>query len=172
MGKALVTAVLLALLPWSSAQESGGHDPARETVARAAVEIAPGKAIALKWRTIAWSDEGAARMRADPAIRDQMNQRLPVGLQSELDTPVALSINGRRLEPDRYRFGLWMDEAGAYQFSLLLDHELVRFPLELVETDLRFPYLTFALLPAPEGGFALVVQWGGEYGRLRLELAR
>ncbi len=172
MAKSLLAAALLLLLPWLAWQERGGFDATRETVARAAIELAPGKSVSLQYRTIAWSDEGAARMRGDPAIREQMNQRLPVGLQSQFETPVALSIGGKRLEPDTYRFGLWMDASGAYEFALLVDHDYVRFPLDLAETEQRFPYLSFTLLPAPEGGFALLFQWGNEYGRLRFEVAR
>lgn len=159
----------LALLP---AVPQSGHDPARETPAGASVEVAPGRSLSLRWRTIAWSDAGTARMRSDPAVRKQGNERLPIALQSELVLPIAMNIGGRRLEPDTYRIGLWMDEAGAFDLSLLLDHEYVRFPLELAKSEVAFPYLAFSLLPAPEGGFALVFQWGDEYGRAVLVPAR
>ncbi len=169
---AAVAAALLLPAAWLATQERGGADPARETFGRTAVEVAPGKELSLHYRMIAWSEEGAARMRADPALRERMNQTLPVALQSKLVAPVALMVAGRRLEPDTYRIGLAMDEGGAYSLSLLLEQQYVRLPLELVETEQSFPYLTFSLLPAPEGGFALVVQWGSEYGRIVLGLAR
>lgn len=172
MGVRHVAAIVAcALVPWIAAQERGGADPTRETVVRTAIEIEPGREVVLEYRTIAWSDVAIANQRADPEARAQMNQRLPIGLQSKLTTPVALLIEGRRVEPDTYRIGVWMDEAGAHQFSILLDHEYVRFPLDLAETDQRFPYLTFTLLPASEGGFALIFQWGGEYGRVVLDVA-
>jgi len=169
---AAMAAALLLPTAWLATQERGGADPARETFGRTAVEVAQGKELSLRWRMIAWSDEGAARMRADPALRERMNQTLPVALQSQLVTPVALMAAGRKLAPDTYRIGVAMDEGGAYSLSILLDQQYVRLPLELVETEQHFPYLTFSLLPAPEGGYALVVQWGSEYGRLVLGLAR
>lgn len=171
-GRSLVAVAALVLCAGFVRQERGGADPTREGFARTAVELEPGRELSLRYRQIAWSADAVARQRADPAIRGQMNQRLPIALQSELETPVALSVGGRRLEPDRYRIGLWMDEGGAHDLSILLDHDYVRFPLELHETDQSFPYLTFSLLPAPEGGYALVFQWGGEYGRIVLDLAR
>jgi hypothetical protein len=168
----IALAALLALLPVVTWQDRGGADPAREGFARTSMDFSPGREIELRYRQLAWSDDAIARVRADPANRLRWNQSIPIALQSELKCPVALSIGGRRLEPDTYRIGLWMDEGGAFDLSILLDHDYVRFPLELAETDQRFPYLTCGLLPAPEGGIALVFQWGGEYGRVVFEFAR
>ncbi len=162
----------LAALPCLAVQERGGADPVRETFAKTAIDLDPEHQLSFRYRTIAWSAEGAARMRSDPAQREQMNQRLGVGVQSELTTPVALSVAGRRLEPGTYRLGLRMNAEGAYELTLLLEFEFVPVPIDLFETRQTFPYLTFCLLPAPAGGYALVFQWGTEYGRLVLELAR
>ncbi len=170
--KPFCAALLLAALPLLANQERGGADPAREGFARTAVDHSPGREIELRYRQLAWSDEAIGRVRADPGMRQRWNQSIPIALQSELSTPVALLIGGRRLEPDTYRIGLWLDEGGAFDLSILLDHDYVRFPLELAETDQRFPYLTWSLLPAPEGGLALVFQWGSEYGRIVLDFAR
>ncbi|MBM4014008.1 MAG: hypothetical protein FJ293_03465 [Planctomycetes bacterium] len=170
--KIIGVALLLAGLPLLARQERGGADPAREGFARTAIDHSPGREIELRYRQLAWSEEAIARVRADPGLRQRWNQTIPIALQSELSTPVALMVGGRRLEPDRYRIGLWLDEGGAFDLSILLDQDHVRFPLELAETDQRFPYLTCSLLPAPEGGIALVIQWGSEYGRIVLDFAR
>lgn len=158
---AAVAALLLVVTP--TGQQA---DTKRETFARSALELAPGKEVALRYRTIAWSMDGTKRMRQDAAVREQMNQRLQLATQTELTTPVPLSVNGRRLEPDTYRIGLAMNEAGAFEFTMLLDHETVRFPIELAESRISFPYLAFTLAPCEEGLFALIFQWGTEYGRV------
>ncbi len=158
----LVAAVALCAVQFQKRQA----DVTRETFARASLELATGQEVSLRYRTISWSSEGTRRMRTDPEVRGQMNRRLELGMQTEFKTPVALSLNGRRLEPDAYRIGLFMNDAGAYEFTMLLDHDTVRFPIDLSESRHSFPYLTFSLAPAEEGLFALVIQWGSEYGRV------
>lgn len=176
MSRAALAAAAFALallLPAQEAPPLRQADVTRETTARAALEVAQGKEIKLQYRTISWSAEAAKRMRNDPAVREQFNQRFALAFQSELSTPFALSIGGRRLEPDAYRVGLAMDDAGAWQFTMLLDHDTVRFPIDLSESPRspNFPYLTMSLLPAEDGLFALVLQWGKEYGRVVFTLA-
>ena len=162
----LAAALGLALFAAIGRQERQA-DAARETSARAALEIAPGKEVSLKFRTIAWSAEGTRRMRQDPGIREQMNQRFQLAMQTQLTTPVALSIQGRRLEPDSYRVGLAMNDAGAFEFTMLLAQETVRFPVDISDSRRNdFPYLDFSLVPCEEGLFCLVFQWGSELGRV------
>ena len=166
-------AVLLASpIPSSSApqdrpQDRPQADPSRETTARAALELAPGKEVSLEYRTISWSAEGMKRMRQDPEIRSQMNGRFQIGFQTKFKLPSALFLNGRRLEPDTYRIGLAMNDAGAFDFTMLIDQETVRFPVDLSESrGIHFPYLAFTLTPAEDAWFALVFQWGSEIGRV------
>jgi hypothetical protein len=163
---ALRWGVAAAALCAAAFQERRQADPVREAFARAALELEPGREISLRWRSLSFSVEGMRRMRQDSAVRDQMNQRFQLGMQTEFRTPVPLSIHGRRLEPDAYRIGLWMNEAGAFEFTLLLERETVRFPIDLSESRHWFPYLAFSLLPAEEGVCSLVFQWGSEYGRV------
>src|SRR5262245_58011942 len=164
---ALATAAALALALGAAIGQERGADASRETSARTALEVAPGKEVTLKFRTIAWSAEGMKRMRQDPAIRDQMNQRFQLGMQTEFTTPVALSLRGRRLEPDTYRVGLAMNDAGAFELTMLLDHETVRFPVELSDSRRDdFAYLDFSLVPCEEGLLRLLFQWGSELGRV------
>lgn len=151
----------------SAPQDRPQADPSRETTARTALELAPGKEVSLEYRTISWSAEGMKRMRQDPEIRAQMNGRFQVGFQTKLKLPNALFLNGRRLEPDTYRVGLAMNDAGAFDFTMLIDQETVRFPVDLSESrGIHFPYLAFTLAPAEDAWFALVFQWGSEVGRV------
>jgi hypothetical protein len=165
-------AALAALLLVTPLQErSRAADPTRETYLTTGFEMAERGAVSLRWRTIAWAPDVMRSMRRDPAQREQMNQRFALVLQSELKTPVALSLAGERLEPGSWRIGLFMDEAGAFQLTVLVKGETKRFALELSEARQNFPYLSFALTPAEEGLFALVFQWGSEYGRAVFEAA-
>jgi hypothetical protein len=166
-------AALAALLLLAPLQERPrAADPARETFLTTGLELPEKGAITLRYRTIAFAPESLRGMRRDPAQREQMNQRLGLALQSELKSPVALSLAGERLEAGSWRIGLFMDEAGAFDLTLLIQGETRRFPLALSESLQRSPYLTFTLAPAEEGLFALVFQWGGEYGRAVFEAAR
>jgi hypothetical protein len=165
---ALATLLLLAPVQ----ERSRAADPTRETYLTSGFEIPERGAITLRYRTIAWAPEVMRGLRRDPAQREQMNQRFALVLQTELKTPVALSLAGERLEAGSWRIGLFMDEAGAFQLTVLIGGETKRFPLDLSESRQSFPYLTFALAPAEEGLFALVFQWGTEYGRAVFEAAR
>jgi hypothetical protein len=161
----LAAAALLAAAP----PQEKPVDVTRETFARASIDLAQGaqrQELSLKYRTLAWSVENVRRMRQDPTVREQMNQRYQLALQSELVVPVPLALSGRRLDPDTYRIGIAMNEAGAWEATMLLDHDWVRFPIDLSESRHVFPYLAFTLAPTEEGAVALVFQWGSEYGRL------
>jgi hypothetical protein len=163
---ALALGLAAVLLAPAGSQQRPQADPARETVARAALDLGNGKEVRFKYRTLSWSADATRRMRQDPEQRRQMNQRFQLALQTELEIPVPVFLNGRRLEPDTYRVGLAMGDAGAFELTMLLDHDTVRFPIDLAESRISFPYLGFSLLPAEEGLFALVFQWGTEYGRV------
>jgi len=166
-------AALGALLLLAPLQERPrGADPARETALTTAILVGEQREVTLHYRTIAWSAESMQRMRRDPAQRDLLNQRFGLVLQSELETPVALTLGGMKLAAGKWRIGLFMDEGGAFQFTVLVDGETRRFPIDLSESRQTFPYLAFTLMPAEEGLFALVLQWGTEYGRVVFEAAR
>ena len=161
---ASLAALAVAVLPGS--QEKPQADPARETKARSAVDLGNGKEVRLVYRTLSWSADAARRMRGDVELRRSMNQRFQLALQTELELPVPAFLEGRRLEPGSYRIGLAMNDAGAFDLTMLLDHDTVHFPIDLAESRLSFPYLVMSLMPAEEGLFALVFQWGTEYGRM------
>jgi hypothetical protein len=168
----IVRAALAALLLVAPVQErSRAADPARETFLTTGFELPERGAITLRYRTVAWAPEKMREMRRDPAQREQMNQRFALALQSELKSPLALSFAGERLEAGSWRVGLFMDEAGAFQFTLLVKGETKRYPVDLSESKQNFPYLTFTIAPAEDGLFALVFQWGTEYGRAVFEAA-
>jgi hypothetical protein len=166
------SAALLAFLLGAPLQERPrAADPARETYLTTGLELPEKGAITLRYRTIAFSPDSLRATRRDPAQREQMNQRFGLALQSELKSPVALSLAGERLDAGSWRIGLFMNDAGAFELTLLIRGETRRFPLDLSESLQRSPYLTFTLAPAEEGLFALVFQWGSEYGRAVFEAA-
>jgi hypothetical protein len=166
-------AALAALLLLAPLQEHPrAADPARETFLTSGFELPEKGAVTFRYRTIAFAPESLRAMRRDPAQREQMNQRLGLALQSELKSPVALSLAGQRLDAGSWRIGLFMDEAGAFDLTVLIQGESKRFPLDLSESSERSPYLNFTLTPAEEGLFALVFRWGSEYGRAVFEAAR
>lgn len=162
-----------ALLLLAPAQDrKGAADPGRETFLTTGFEIGERGAVTLRYRTIAWSPESWKALRRDPEQREQMNRRFGVALQAELKTPVVLALGGRRLDAGSWRIGVVMNEAGAFDLTLLVDGETKSFPMDLSESRHSFPYLTFTLTPAEDGLFALVFQWGSEHGRAVFEAAR
>lgn len=166
-------AALAALLLLAPIQERPrAADPARETFLTTGLEVPERGAVTLRYRTIAFAPDSLRAMRRDPAQREQMNQRLGLALQSELKSPIALSIAGEKLDAGSWRIGLFMDEAGAFELTVLIRGEPKRIALDLSESSERAPYLTFTIAPAEEGLFALVFRWGSEYGRVVFEAAR
>jgi hypothetical protein len=161
---------LLLLAPRQDRRDGG--DSVRETFLTTGFEIGDRGAITLRYRTIAWAPESWKALRRDPEQREQMNHRFGLALQSELKTPIALSVGGRRLDPGSWRIGVQMNDAGAFDLTLLVEREMKPIPFDLSESRQVFPYLTFTLLPASDGLFALVFQWGSEYGRVLFEAAR
>ncbi|MFQ5584004.1 MAG: hypothetical protein ACE5GL_06175, partial [Calditrichia bacterium] len=65
-----------------------------------------------------------------------------------------------------HRLSLSLNQAGALEIAVLKDQEFHRLPMALAEGRRVFPFLLMSLTPAAEGQFALIVQWGPEYGRL------
>lgn len=163
-----------ALLLLAAPQDRRGEaaDPGRETFLTAGFELGERGAITLRYRTIAWAPDAWKALRRDPEQREQMNRRFGLALQSELKTPIVLSVGGRRLEPGSWRLGVRMNEAGAFDLTVLVDGETKAVPMDLSESRHVFPYLAFTLLPAQDGLCALVFQWGPEHGRVVLEAAR
>jgi hypothetical protein len=168
--RAALGALLLLLAP--PQDRSASADPNRETFLTTGFEIGERGAVTLRYRTIAWSPDSWRALRREPEQREQMNCRFGVALQSELQTPIALSVGGRRLEPGSWRLGVLMNEAGAFDLTILVDGETKPVPMDLSESRHVFPYLAFTLVPAQDGLCALVFQWGTEYGRVVLEAAR
>jgi hypothetical protein len=171
--RALVASALAGASSAAAPLQDAGRqaDQNRETFARSELEL-PAGSVTLRWRTLSWSEEGMRRMREDAAIRASMNQRFQLGVQSELTLPFAAFLGDRRLEAGSHRVSLAMDDAGAFELAVLVDHDTVRFPLELTESRAWFPYLSFQVVPAEDGAFALVFQWGREHGRAAFVLAR
>lgn len=171
--RTLVAVALAGVAPAAAPRQDAGRqaDPNRETFARSELEL-PGGSVKLRWRTLSWSDEGMRRMREDATIRASMNQRFLLGVQSELEIPFATFVGDRRLEAGSHRVSLAMDDAGAFELAVLVEHDTVRFPLELTESRAWFPYLSIQVVPAEDAAFALVFQWGREHGRAAFVLAR
>jgi hypothetical protein len=166
-------AALGALLLLAPPQDrSASADPNRETFLTTGFELGERGAVTLRYRTIAWSPDSWRALRREPEQREQMNRRFGIALQTELKTPIALSVGGRRLEPGSWRLGVLMNEAGAFDLTILVDGETKPVPMDLSESRHVFPYLAFTLVPAQDGLCALVFQWGTEYGRVVLEAAR
>lgn len=172
MRRAAVAALLAFLLAAPPQDRPRAADPSRETFLSTGFELPENRVITLRYRTMAFAPDSLRAMRRDPAQREQMNQRFGLALQTELKSPVALSLAGEKLDAGSWRLGLFMDEAGAFELTVLIGGETKRFPLDLSESQQRSPYLTFTLTPAEEGLFALVFQWGSEYGRAVFEAAR
>jgi len=169
----LLRAALGALLLLAPPQDrSASADPNRETFLTTGFELGERGAVTLRYRTIAWSPDSWRALRREPEQREQMNRRFGIALQTELKTPIALSVGGRRLEPGSWRLGVLMNEAGAFDLTILIDGETKPVPMDLSESRHVFPYLAFTLVPAQDGLCALVFQWGTEYGRVVLEAAR
>ena len=104
-------------------------------------------------------------MRADPTVREALNQRLPIVLGAELTVPVAVVASDVRLEPGTRRISLRMGEGGGWQLVVLEEREFLTIPLDLVTTPHRFEWLSLTLTPARDGAFAVVLQWGPDLGR-------
>ena len=81
------------------------------------------------------------------------------------------SKDALRLPAGTYRVSLSMNNAGAWELTVLKQQEFHVLPLALEDARPVFPYLNMALTPAPEGLFALVVQWGPEAGRVAFRAA-
>jgi hypothetical protein len=147
-------------------------DPAHETFAFASLALdrndtsVESKHAKLKYWTLSWSAEAAKRMRQSAELRADGNKRAFLTMQTELKLPMAVSVDGRRLEPDVYRVWLRMNDAGAFELSYLLSGEEIRVPVDVSETRQNSPYLEMSLVPSPVRGFELVYHWGTEYGRV------
>ena len=156
-------------LPWVLAGLAVGFQErtrsSDETIASSSLRLADGGDVVLRYRTRAHDDDTVRRMRADPTVREALNERLPIVLGAELTVPVAVVASDVRLEPGTRRISLRMGEGGAWQLVILEGREFLTVPLDLVTTPHRFEWLSLTLTPARDGAFAIVLQWGPDLGR-------
>lgn len=164
-------ACALALAGVLPAQRIGSINALAPTLVQR-IELAPGKAIEVRFVAITAAGGAWEKELADPARRDALRERIGAAAAASplgrLETGFDVAIGGRHVARGSYAMAFTLDERFAWQVELRRADATVRIPLRLVARQARSRRLHVSLGAGDADGTAVL---GLRFGDHECELA-